>query len=388
MKKILLAMLIFVMVISTVTFAAGRETPWDNNKVNICLAESFSDREDGPITWDDGDAGFWTGTAFYEWPDAQWKDGQLVMTNFPGLNGGGDTRMTFRINTNEIQNVSAVGSVGVGFYVENNTANVQSIGFYMVGVGCCLKHDVGKKITFISTSGKKTDYTVGNKDYAMIPAGEKGWIIGFYEDFDNLWSSDPYTDIADDPIRSPGFELINLLVDGDKGETVVIDNVFFFGKDIAESHSDIVLNGGSLPSEKPSATAAPTKEPTKAPTTAPTKEPTKAPTTAPTKAPTTAPTEGATDAPAKETATAPQEVTTAPVVETTAPVVETTAPSQEVPEQTEPATDATQKNDQPSESATPIVIIVPNNDVIVYVAAAVILIAAVVAAVMILRKKQ
>ena len=184
--------------------------------------------KDGKIEWDDDKAGFWTGSIFYEWPDAEWRNGQLVLTNFPGLD---KSRMTFRIQTKEIQNVSAAGSVGVGFYVENNTSRVQSIGFYMVGGDkCCLKNEAGSKILFISKNTDEiTEFRATDKDMAMIPAGEKGWVLSFYDQFTNLWSSAPY-DPATNPIRMPGFELTNLIIDQSKGETVIIDNVFFFGE--------------------------------------------------------------------------------------------------------------------------------------------------------------
>ena len=357
MKKIIVSIVIAALLLSCVAFAAG--TPWDSNSVKITLAESFSDRADGKITWDSAKDGFWTGTAFYEWPEAEWKNGQIVFTDFAGLNDGGDTRMTFRIQTNEIQNVSAAGSVGVGFYVENNTAKVQSVGFYMVGGSkCCLRNDAGSKVIFVSKkTGQITEFTATDKDMAMIPAGEKGWVLSFYDEFTNLWSSEEY-DPATNPIRMPGFELTNLLIDGSKGETVVIDNVFFFGEGCVESHKDIVLNGGSLPQtpQNTQSVSTPTQtpvEPTKTPTQTPTKAPvesTKAPAQTPTKAPTEAPTEVITEAP-----------------------VQTEAPTQQ-PDVSKDADNIDNSNFNAS-------------DVIVYVAAAIILIAAVVAAVMILRKK-
>ena len=64
------------------------------------VEEHLSDMQNGEVVWDQGI--FWTGTPFYEWPAAKWQDGQLVFTDFMGLEGGEDTRMTFRIQTNEM----------------------------------------------------------------------------------------------------------------------------------------------------------------------------------------------------------------------------------------------------------------------------------------------
>ncbi len=116
--------------------ASALETPWDSKDIHINVAETFSDMQNGEVVWDQGI--FWTGTPFYEWPAAKWQDGQLVFTDFMGLDSGEDTRMTFRIQTNEMSLAEASGSIGMGFYVENNTDKEQSVGFYMVGMGCCL----------------------------------------------------------------------------------------------------------------------------------------------------------------------------------------------------------------------------------------------------------
>ena len=63
--------------------------------------------------------------------------------------------------------------------------------------------------------------------------------MAFYEDFTNLWSSDAYNPDTD-PVRMPGFELTNLRVDGSKGETVVLDNVFFFGSGCIDNNNGII----------------------------------------------------------------------------------------------------------------------------------------------------
>lgn len=216
---------------------AGRLTPWDSEDIKINVAETFSDMADGDIVWDDG--GFWTGTAFYEWPDAQWQDGRLVFTDFMGMDDGAATRMTFRIQTNQMGASSAAGSTGMGFYVENNTQQPQSIGFYMVGQSSCLKNKNGTVIYFISQSGECFPSTVTDSEMAIVPPGEKGYIITFYEDMMNLWSNDPYSPDIDE-VKMPGFELTNLLVDGSKGETVVIDNVFFFGPGCTDNNNGII----------------------------------------------------------------------------------------------------------------------------------------------------
>ena len=127
----------------------------------------------------------------------------------------------------------------MGFYVENNTEQPQSIGFYMVGQSSCLKNKNGTVIYFISQSGECFPSTVTDSEMAIVPPGEKGYIITFYEDMMNLWSNDPYSPDIDE-VKMPGFELTNLLVDGSKGETVVIDNVFFFGPGCTDNNNGII----------------------------------------------------------------------------------------------------------------------------------------------------
>lgn len=217
--------------------ASALETPWDSKDIHINVAETFSDMQNGEVVWDQGI--FWTGTPFYEWPAAKWQDGQLVFTDFMGLDSGEDTRMTFRIQTNEMSLAEASGSIGMGFYVENNTDKEQSVGFYMVGMGCCLKNKNGTSIYFFSVDGSRTESVVGDAEMAIIPPGQKGYVVAFYEDFTNLWSSDAYNPDTD-PVRMPGFELTNLRVDGSKGETVVLDNVFFFGSGCVDNNNGII----------------------------------------------------------------------------------------------------------------------------------------------------
>ena len=70
MKKILMMIMVVLMLTCTVAGAAGRPTPWSDTNVKIHVAETFSDRADGTITWDDAASGFWTGSIFFAWPEA------------------------------------------------------------------------------------------------------------------------------------------------------------------------------------------------------------------------------------------------------------------------------------------------------------------------------
>jgi len=286
MKKVTVVILMILALTFTLASAQERDNPWNSTDIKVQIAETFSSRGDCAIEWDDAASGYWTGQAFYEWPDAQWKNGQLVLTNFPGLAGNEPSRFTFRIMTDEISNADISGSIGMGFYVENNTAKVQSIGFYMIGSASCLKNKNDTVLTFVDLNGTVTESVVTDQDMAMIPAGAKGYVIVYYEDFMNLWAQGAY-DPSADPIGAPGFEITNMLIDGEIGESIVIDNVFYFGKDCNDNNSEnlidrsIVLGAATVPpteepetpTDEPSTPAGDTTEPAVDTTDAPTNAP-------------------------------------------------------------------------------------------------------------------
>jgi hypothetical protein len=118
---------------------------------------------------------------------------------------------------------------------------------------------------------------------------------------------------------------------------------------VAGASPSASVPGVPLPTEAPSATAAPTDAPTAAPTDAPTAAPTDAPTAAPTPEPTAAPTEAPTVAPS---APASPEPTTAPTPEpTTPPTVEPSAPPSVEP--SAPASEAPSASPSAGPSPTP-----------------------------------
>ena len=260
MKKILLLITVVLILTCTVASAAARPTPWNDTNVKIQVAETFSDKVDGTITWDDESSGFWTGSIFFAWPEAEWRGGQLVMTNALELE---DSRMTFRIQTSEMPRADIGGSIGIGFYIENNTKYDQSVGFYMIGSSSCLKNKNGTKLIFVDLYGNITESVVTDDSMAIVPAGAKGYVLGYYDDFMNLWSSDAYSPDKD-KIAMPGFELTKLIIDGEEGETVIIDNVFYFGTDCADNNSEGIIARTFLepdPTPTPEPTPAPTDEP-------------------------------------------------------------------------------------------------------------------------------
>ena len=238
MKKFFMLLVAFLMVFSTANAEEQTINPLKDESIKVHIAETFSDRADGVIVWDDAASGFWTGSIFFQWPEAEWKNGQLVMTEFPGLE---DSRMTFRIQTNEMPQADINGSVGIGFYIENNTAVEQNVGFYMIGSSSCLKNKNGTTLLFVNLDGSVTASEVTDNSMAIIPPGAKGYVLGYYEDFQNLWSSEPYSPEVD-KIAMPGFELTYLLIDGEKGESVVIDNVFFFGEGCADNNQQQLIS--------------------------------------------------------------------------------------------------------------------------------------------------
>lgn len=237
----------------------GRQTPWDSQSIKITVAETFSEFDNGAIQPDQEP--FWTGAASSEWPELAWKKGVLVFTNAPIPSEESPTRFSFRIQTDEMNESSAKGSTGIGFYIENNTANPQNIGFYMIGAASCLKSANGTPLYFITTNGQYVISTVGESEMAIIPPGTKGYVMAFYEDMQNLWADGQTYDGAD-PIKMPGFELVNLKIDKSKGESVVIDNVFFFGPGCTgDTEGAITVNRTLTPyggTTAPPTTSAPT----------------------------------------------------------------------------------------------------------------------------------
>ncbi|MBR3751097.1 MAG: hypothetical protein IKK58_04930 [Clostridia bacterium] len=260
MKKAILVILTVLALTFTLASAQERDNPWNSTDIKIQIAETFSDRADGTIIWDDESSGYWTGSIFFAWPEAEWRGGQLVMTNALELE---DSRMTFRIQTSEMPRADIGGSIGIGFYIENNTKYDQSVGFYMIGSSSCLKNKNGTKLIFVDLYGNITQSVVTDDSMAIVPAGAKGYVIGYYDDFMNLWSSDAYSPDKD-KISMPGFELTKLIIDGEEGETVIIDNVFYFGTDCADNNSEGIIARTFLEPD-PTPTVEPTPAPTKEP---------------------------------------------------------------------------------------------------------------------------
>ncbi len=214
--------------------ASGRPTPWEDSKLKICVAETFSEFEDAEI--DILESYLWFSPDFAS--AAKWEAGRFVITDSPSIE-----RYAFRFITGEmgqaLMQEEQNSALGMGFYIENNTSQAFYAGPYMVGTSANAVVAQGRPIYLVDLEGNitKAEDTEG-MGMALIPSGFRGHVVFFKED---LTGAGGTGDIPEgNYIGYPGFELVYSAVDASKNESIVLDNVFFFGYDFNDKARELI----------------------------------------------------------------------------------------------------------------------------------------------------
>lgn len=240
MKKLCAALafifLILCMSVYTGAYADsdGRPTPWEDSGLKVCVAETFSEFEDADIDLMES----------YLWfsPDyaaaTKWEDGRYVITDSPMIE-----RYAFRIASEAMGQALTQeeqdGALGMGFYIENNTSQDFYAGPYMVGTSANAVVAQGRPLYLVGLDGNitKAEDSEG-MGMALIPSGFRGHIVFFKEDLTGAGGTGDIP--AGNYIGYPGFELVYSSVDASKNESIVLDNVFFFGYDFEDSLRELI----------------------------------------------------------------------------------------------------------------------------------------------------
>lgn len=225
----------------------GRLLPWEDANLKICVAETFSAFEDKDI--DILESYLWYAP---DYPEAtKWENGKYIITDCALKE-----RITFRFITEmggQISEDEQKTASGLGFYIENNTSKTLYAGPYMVGTGGNAVVSQGKPLYLVDLNGNiakaADDEELG---MAMVPAGFKGHLVCFMDDLTGASGTGALPE--SNFIGYPGFEFVDIEVDASKNESIVLDNVFFFGSEIQDVERELIMNP-DVPETQPPQTA-------------------------------------------------------------------------------------------------------------------------------------
>ena len=260
-KRIVTAVICIALIFCfSVSFAAEDfPTPWEQEDMNIYVLEDFNGISDREVTKQELT---WEGQENFPY-SAKFEGGKFVFCSSEGTSA--DFRYMF--SDQDAFGVELFqGIEGLGFYIENNTETIQSLGLFMIGNGLFLL-DQGSTVILYDTQGKYT--LLEGDNYVDIPAGFKGYFVVPLEFVINEWNGNTGWDAANDRITSFGLRFTSVAVDAAKNETLVFDDLFIYGAGVGDKKGDVnvIMNAGPAQTPPPSeeATPAPTDETTENP---------------------------------------------------------------------------------------------------------------------------
>lgn len=212
--------------------ADGRPTPWEDPELKVSVVETFSEFEDAEI--DIMESYLWFSPDYAT--ATKWEDGRYVITDSPMIE-----RYAFRFVTDVmgqgLTQEEQDGALGMGFYIENNTSQGFYAGPYMVGTSANAVVAQGRPLYLVDLEGNitKAEDTEG-MGMALVPSGFRGHIVFFKEDLTGAGGTGDIP--AGNYIGYPGFELVYSSVDASKNESIVLDNIFFFGYNFEDNHAN------------------------------------------------------------------------------------------------------------------------------------------------------
>lgn len=246
-------------------------TPWEDENVKINVLESF-DYPDREVELSEMQA-----------PDtecpylARYEDGKLVI-----YQSDVDHCNYFRFEiTNKDTSVYRHAD-GIGFYINNDTAENVMLGFKMLGSNLyVIRNDMPIKL--FNMEGDQVVATVAN-DCLYVPARFEGYVTIAVEYLMGYWTEAPFVGDwvrGESYINSFGLQTYYLWIDSEAGDSVTLDDFFVYGTKVKDNPQDVVakiggeliempLNEGdapaaSSPAEVPGSTSAATGSVSKAP---------------------------------------------------------------------------------------------------------------------------
>lgn len=227
------------------SLAAGDyPTPWEREDMYIDVLEDFYWAEDRYINareelrWE----------AAPDFPyTARFLNRQLVFNYSRGTSA--DFRYMFPVRETYLYNFNLFqGMEGLGFYMENNTDKAQSIGLFMIGNGLFVL-DYNSTVILYSIDGK---YTVLHGDGSVnVPAGFKGYYVVPLEFIVNDWNNHSAWDPKTDFLLSFGLRFASVSIDSIKGETLVFDDLFIYGRNVQNNRGEVIVFMNAGPAQTP-----------------------------------------------------------------------------------------------------------------------------------------
>lgn len=229
-------------------------TPWEDENVKINVLESF-DFPDREIELSE-----------MQVPDtecpylARYEDGKVVI-----YQSDVDHCTYFRFDMTNKDSSAFRHADGIGFYINNDTAENVMLGLKMLGSNLYVI-DNDKPIKLFNMEGDQVVATVAN-DCLYVPARFEGYVTIAVEYLLGYWNEAsfvPEWTRGESYISSIGFQTYYLWIDSEAGDTVSFDDFFVYGTNVEDNPKDVTvakingdliempLNEGDVPGTSPS----------------------------------------------------------------------------------------------------------------------------------------
>ena len=132
---------------------------------------------------------------------------------------------------------------GIGFYINNDTAENVMLGFKMLGSNLYVI-DNDMPIKLFNMDGDQVVATVSN-DCLYVPARFEGYVTIAVEYLKGYWNEGtfvPEWTRGESYISSIGFQTYYLWIDTEAGDTVTFDEFFVYGTKVKDDPQDINLS--------------------------------------------------------------------------------------------------------------------------------------------------
>lgn len=213
-------------------------TPWEDENVKINVLESF-DYPDREVELSE-----------MQVPDtecpylARYEDGKLVI-----YQSDVDHCTYFRFEISNRDTSAYRHADGIGFYINNDTAENVMLGFKMLGSNLYVI-DNDMPIKLFNMEGDQVVATVSN-DCLYVPARFEGYVTIAVEYLKGYWTESSFVGEwirGESYITSMGFQTYYLWIDSDAGDTVTFDDFFVYGTNVDDNPGDVVVAkvGGEL----------------------------------------------------------------------------------------------------------------------------------------------
>ncbi|MBS1413078.1 MAG: hypothetical protein HPZ00_07200 [Christensenellaceae bacterium] len=204
-------------------------TPWENENVKIDVVESFDfpDREIDITEMQVPDT---------ECPYlARYENGKVVI-----YQSDVDHCSYFRFDVANKDSSVFRHADGIGFYINNDTAENVMLGFKMLGSNLYVI-DNDMPIKLFNMDGDQVVATVSN-DCLYVPARFEGYVTIAVEYLKGYWNEGtfvPEWTRGESYISSIGFQTYYLWIDTEAGDTVTFDEFFVYGTKVKDDPQDI-----------------------------------------------------------------------------------------------------------------------------------------------------